>query len=313
MEATLKNTLTWPNLQKDVKRHVRTCKQCQLCKKQRKRYGHLPPKEAENPTPWNRVNVDMIGPYTVQTPTKTYYLRALTMIDPATGWFEVKDISNPAANDCMQAFDDVWLSRYPRPQYLGYDNGNEYKNVFDEMRKNYSMHKKRSTEYNPQSNGIVERVHQVLGDMLRTFELENRELNDMDPWSEFLSAAGYAIRSTVHTTLEASPAQLVYGRDMLLPIKFEADWNRIRNKRQNEINRNNQRENRSRIAHEYVVGQKVLVQKPGILRKMTKPRQGPYTVEQVNTNGTIQIRRGAVTDTVNIRRCTPYYEIEDTP
>ena len=173
MEATLKNTLTWPNLQKDVKRHVRTCKQCQLCKKQRKRYGHLPPKEAENPTPWNRVNVDMIGPYTVQTPTKTYYLRALTMIDPATGWFEVKDISNPAANDCMQAFDDVWLSRYPRPQYLGYDNGNEYKNVFEEMHKNYSMHKKRSTEYNPQSNGIVERVHQVLGDMLRTFELEN--------------------------------------------------------------------------------------------------------------------------------------------
>lgn len=310
MEATLRQTLTWPNLQKDVKQHVRTCRKCQLCKKQRKKYGHLPAKEAENPEPWNRVNIDMVGPYTVKTPTKTYSLRALTMIDPATGWFEIKDVSSATADDCMKAFDDVWLARYPRPQYLGYDNGNEYKAEFDKLRQNYHMKKKRSTEYNPQSNGIVERVHQVLGDMLRTFELEERELDDSDPWAEFLSAAAYAIRSTVHTTLEASPAQLVYGRDMFLPIAFEADWQRIRNRRQAEITRNNERENRLRISHEYKVGDKVLVQKPGILRKLTTPRQGPYQIVQVNTNGTIRIQRGAVTETINIRRVTPYVEAD---
>jgi len=311
MEATLRQTLTWPNLQQDVKRHVRTCRKCQLCKKQRKKYGHLPLKEAEKPEPWNRVNIDMVGPYTVQTPTKTHTLRALTMIDPATGWFEIKDISNATAHECMKAFDDVWLARYPRPQYLGYDNGNEYKAVFDELRINYHMKRKRSTEYNPQSNGIVERVHQVLGDMLRTFELEERELDETDPWSEFLSAAAYAIRSTVHTTLEASPAQLVYGRDMFLPIKFEADWQRIRNRRQAEMTRNNNRENRLRIPHEYKVGDQVLVQRPGTLRKMTTPRQGPYKIVQVNTNGTIRIQRGVVTETINIRRVTPFIDTND--
>jgi transposase InsO family protein len=313
MEKTLRQTLTWPNLSKDVEKYVGSCHKCQLCKKLMKKYGKLPEKEAEPPIPWNRVNIDMIGPLSVKTPSGTHELRALTMIDPATGWFEVKDLPNASAAACEAAFDDVWLSRYPRPQYLGYDNGSEYKKSFETLRKNYSLKKKRSLEYNPQSNGIIERVHQVLNDILRTFELEEMELNNDDPWSEFLSAAAFAIRSTYHTTLEATPAQLVFGRDMYLPIKIEADWNRIQQRRQAEMHRNNQRENRSRINHVYRVGDKVLLARPGILRKLSTPRQGPYNVEQVNTNGTIRIRKGAVSDTVNIRRVTPYREPNDTP
>ena len=78
------------------------------------------------------------------------------MIDPATGWSEVKDVSNATAEECMKVFDDTWLARYPRPQYMGYNNGSEYNKEFEEMRKNYGMKKKQSLAYNPQSNGIVE-------------------------------------------------------------------------------------------------------------------------------------------------------------
>ena len=52
----------------------------------------------------------MVGPYSVKTPTKEYKLRALTMIDPATGWFEVKDISSATAEAAMKAFDDTCLA-----------------------------------------------------------------------------------------------------------------------------------------------------------------------------------------------------------
>jgi hypothetical protein len=41
----------------------------------------------------------------------------------------------------MNTFDDVWLSRYPRPEYIGFDNGGEYKNVFEEIIKNYGIEK----------------------------------------------------------------------------------------------------------------------------------------------------------------------------
>jgi lipopolysaccharide biosynthesis regulator YciM len=52
-------------------------------------------------------------------------------------------------------------------------------------------------------------------------------MDEKDPWGPFLSSAAYAMRSTFHTTLKATPGQLVFGRDMVLPIKFMADWGAI--------------------------------------------------------------------------------------
>ena len=107
----------------------------------------------------------MIGPLTVKAQNGTFQLHALTMIDPATGWFEAEAIENVNAETVSAAFDDAWLCRYPQPQYMGYDGGSEFKSV-DEMRANFGMKKKLSTPYNPQSNGIIERVHQVLNDAI---------------------------------------------------------------------------------------------------------------------------------------------------
>ena len=308
MEATIRQIFTWPGLRNDVHKHVKTCHLCQLNKKVRRNYGKLPPKEAETSEPWDRVNVDMIGPFAVKTPTQKLELRAFTMIDPTTGWFEVKDISEPSAEACQNVFDDVWIARYPRPQYIGFDNGSENKAVFKELCDNMGIKTKLSTTYNPQCNGIIERIHQVLNDSLRTFELEKRELNEKDPWAPFLTAVAYAIRSTFHTTLQATPAQLVFGRDMILPLKFKADWARIRQQRQEAIIKNNIRENKSRIYHEYKAGDKVLLTKPGIVRKLSAPRTGPHEVLGVYPNGTVLLQRGVIQERVNIRRITPYFE-----
>ena len=94
--------------------------------------------------------------------------------------------------------DDTWLSSYPRPQYIGYDNGSEFKSGFRQMIKNYDMEEyKGCSSHNPQSHGAIERIrHQVLEDALRTFELEEQDLPEDDPWTSFLSAAAFAIRST---------------------------------------------------------------------------------------------------------------------
>jgi len=308
MEATIRATMAWSGMRQQIKDHVKKCKQCQLSKGSTKSYGHLPPTEMENPVPWNRINVDLIGPRRVQTPKGPKELRALTIIDPATGWFEVKAIDAPTAANTAAAIDDVWFCRYPRPQYIGYDGGGEFKNVFAETIKNYGLEGIQTTPYNPQSNGIVERVHQVLADMLRTFKLEEQELDENDPWSPFLAAASFAIRSTYHTTLGATPAQLIFGRDMLLPIQFKADWALIHERRQQEALRNNRRENDKRIQHEYRVGDQVCKIRPGILPKLASKRDGPYTVHAVYNNGTISIRKGAVRETINIRQVHPYYE-----
>ena len=57
------------------------------------------------------------------------------------------------------------------------------------------------TTHNPQANAIVERIHQVLNDMIQTYELEETELDETNPFDEMLTSIAYAIRCTYHTVL----------------------------------------------------------------------------------------------------------------
>ena len=55
------------------------------------------------------------------------------------------------------------------------------------------------------------------------------------------------------------------------------------------MEKNNARENRSRINHEYKKGDKVLLTKPGIISKLSAPLTGPHEVLGVYPNGTVLI------------------------
>ena len=66
---------------------------------------------------------------------------------------------------------------------------------------------------------------------------------------------------TRELTLQASPPQLVFGRDAILNINYVADWENIRHCKQEQINRNNKRENVHRNNHQYKVGDKILVKR----------------------------------------------------
>ena len=89
---------------------------------------------------------------------------------------------------------------------------------------------------------MIERVHQTIGQMIRSMEVQNLENID-NPFKGILSAICFAIRATVHTTLQATPSQLVFGRDHILNIKYEANWKQICKQKQKLINKNNKIEN----------------------------------------------------------------------
>ena len=126
------------------------------------------------------------------------------MIDPATRWFEIARIIIPNSDECMEAFNNYWLCRYPQPQYIGFDNGSEFKSVFKTMCTKYGIKPKSTMDYNPQANHIPEHVHLMLGNMLRTFQLEEVELRNYDPFSSILSSVAWAIRNTYQTVLNAT-------------------------------------------------------------------------------------------------------------
>jgi hypothetical protein len=123
-----------------------------------------------------------------------------------------------------------------------------------------------------------------------------------------LQSCAFGIRSTFHTTLQASPGQLVFGRDVIHDIRFQAKWDRIKNNKQTLIDTSNKRENLNRIKHKYNVGDLILLQKPGLRRKLSAPKEGPFTMLEVGTNGTVEIHRGIIHERVNISRIEPFFE-----
>ena len=93
----------------------------------------------------------------------------------------------------------------------------------------YGIKRKIISTRNPQANAVVERVHQTLANLIRSQEIQNDPyVDEDDPWTGILVATAFALRSTYHTTLQATPGQLVFGRDMILNLQFQADWTAIK-------------------------------------------------------------------------------------
>ncbi len=92
-----------------------------------------------------------------------------------------------------------------------YDNGSEFKLYFEYLCKSYGIKHKPTMAKNPKVNGILERVHQVLGQMPHTAEIDMADSVTPDDVDVFLDNAAWAICSTYHTVLKASPGAAIFG------------------------------------------------------------------------------------------------------
>ena len=338
LEETLRAAMYWKSMRTTIRSYVKKCRACQINKRRKLKYGKLPAKLVVM-TPWEALCVDLIGPYTLKGKDGSQIdFMCLTMIDPASSWFEmvelpVMEFITPVAETGKKGtkthknnitkgdyFDKTstmishlvnktWFSRYPRCQHIIYDNGSEFKLHFEALCDSYGIKRKPTSVKNPQANAILERVHQVIATMLRTAEIDMANSVAPSDIDTFLTNASWAIRSTYHTVLKASPGAAIFGRDMLFDIPYVADWSKIGDYRQRQTDLNTARENKSRADYDYKVGDKVLIRKDGILRKSeSRYDSEPWTITSVHTNGTIRVERGTKSERINIRRVTPYFE-----
>ena len=330
---TLKQICHWKGMANQAADFCKKCKTCQQHKPKRTKYGHLPLKNVGDLTPWKTVHVDLIGPYSItaqQLQTdgtiteKEFQLTCMTMIDPATGWFEIvevpsyiienvktktqKETTDKTSARIGKLFDQTWLSRYPRPETVVFDNGSEFKKNFVPLLQDWSIKPKCTTIKNPQANSPVERIHQVLRHMFLTKNLKERILDTIDPFGEILASVAWAVRASYNNATAATPAQLVFGRDMMLNLTTMINWKELSLRKQESVDKSNLRENLKRVDYDYVVGQQIYVKHEGIQRKLNSPKQGPFLITNVYTNGTVRIQRGNVNERINIRRIEPHFE-----
>ena len=311
-ELTMGQHYTWKGMRNTVRQVCQRCQSCQLNKPKLRKLGHLPPKIPEE-TPWERLCIDLVGPYTIGTNKKnTTTLHCLTMIDPVTGWFEIAEIPGKTADEVANVLEQTWFSRYPWPTEVILDRGREFRAEVEKLlRDEYGVRRKLITTRNPQANSMVERAHQTIHNLIAVQGIESREDLPNGSWDGIISAVGFAMRATIHTTTRATPAQLVFGRDAIHNTRFEANWKYIKDRRVRAIIQNNERENARRTPHTYSVGDTVMVEQYQH-RKYGQPKyKGPYTVDRVNDNGTVRLRHatangGTVYQTWNVRNIHPY-------
>ncbi|KAL7545729.1 hypothetical protein ACHAWF_009080, partial [Thalassiosira exigua] len=92
-------------------------------------------------------------------------------------------------------------TRYPRANYIIYDNGSEFKLHFRELCDTYGIERKPTAIKNPQANAILERVHGILTNMMRTSSLDVDDTVPDATIDSFLTNAARVIRSTHQSVL----------------------------------------------------------------------------------------------------------------
>jgi hypothetical protein len=225
------------------------CDFCQRNQLDGKGYGFLPEHEVPS-IPFEECTVDLIGPWTVQVHGRPYKFEALTVIDTVTNLVKLVRIDKKNSDNIMQKFAQCWLTGYPWPQGCIYDPGGEFTGPeFQTLLQNCHIRDVCTTAKNPQSNAVFKRMHQMIGNVLRTL-LHRESPPDMASAKEYideaLSIAMHAMRAAIHSTLGSSPGSLIFNRDMFLNILLIAEWHTITQRQEHRISENLIRENQKR-------------------------------------------------------------------
>lgn len=312
LARTIKQHFHHRDVDKACAKHCKECTTCAKNKRGGRVYGETGPRDARL-SPWQEVHCDSIGPWKIDLRARTLTFHAMTMIDPCTNLVEIKATKTTTAKEGAAAVENTWLARYPKPLRIVSDQGPEFSLEFTEMCDENGCRHVTSTSRNPQGNSLIERIHQTIGQVLRTVVAAK------DPKSvaegeqvveETLATAMHACRCACSSSLDYnSPGALAFGRDMFLDIPLIADIIAIRNNRQLLVDRRLLRENAKRIRHDYAVGDQVYKKRYlGFSDKLKPTVEGPFEIRQVHTNGTVTIQLSpTMTERINIRRIKPRF------
>jgi hypothetical protein len=231
MQATLRENFYWPGMDAAVGALVHTCANCQKCKLTAvKKYGKIPLPTNIKLAAWEEVHVDLIGPWDVCYNSSTVTgrstiekIQALTIINKATGWPEFVTIRNKSSYRIALLFDSTWLCHYPRPTRVVFGNGSEFiGREFQEMLDSYGIKPVPTMVRNPKSNGVIERVHLTMGDMLRTMTFTGTDW--FQEMQRALDAVSWAVRTTINPSIKHSPCHLAFNQDTIFCRAAKVDW-----------------------------------------------------------------------------------------
>ena len=156
------------------------------------------------------------------------FFKALTAIDLVTNLLKIIWINDKSSQHVLQQFSNCWLSttRYPWPTRVVHDNGGEFIGwEFQGLLRQPGIQSILTTVKNPQSNTIIERIHQTMGDIPRVM----MHINPPNDANQIVvdNALGTCVHSlwcTVNYAMQTFPgALLVFQRHVVMNVLLIAN------------------------------------------------------------------------------------------
>ena len=203
----------WPKLRKDVSEFCKSCHVCQMVGKPNQKIPSAPlqpiPAFEE---PFSRVLVDCVGPLP-RTRSGNQYL--LTIMCTSTRFPEAIPLRNIKAKSIVKAL-TKFFSFVGAPKAIQSDQGSNFMSgLFQQVMHELGIRQYRSTAYHPESQGALERFHQTLKTMLKTYCYQYEK-----DWDEGVHLVLFAAREAVQESLGFSPFELVFGHTVRGPLKL---------------------------------------------------------------------------------------------
>ena len=206
----LKQRVYWVGMRKDVSEWCKICDVC--CAKMGPGRRTVAPLQVyQVGAPMERVAVDILGPFPQTIRGNRFVCVAM---DYFTKWPEAYPLPNHEAATVAGVLVDKFFARFGVPHELHSDQGREFESaVFRECCQLLGVKKTRTTPLRPQSDGMVERYNRTLGQELAKYCQEGQE-----DWDLKISLLLMAYRSAEHEVTGYTPARLMCGRELRLPV-----------------------------------------------------------------------------------------------
>ena len=163
------------------------------------------------PYPMAKISLDLSGPYPTSVSGNRYII---AFVDWFSGWPEAFAVPDKTADTVAHLLLEHIFPRFECSLQIVTDNGTEnvnkvIKHVLESLKINHEL----TSVYHPQSNAKVERFHRTLNDVLA-----KRLADDQRTWDLHLNQALAALRFNVSESSKFSPFNLLYNRDVVLPV-----------------------------------------------------------------------------------------------
>jgi ribonuclease HI len=203
----------WPKLFPDVNAKVRTCNPCQFfAGKQKLPAMPLVPIKVE--APFQQWGLDFIGEINPHSSAQHRWI--LTATDYFTKWVEAIPTREATDSVVIEFLEENILARFGCPRKIVTDNAQAFKSMaMISFCHKYNIVLGHSTAYYPQGNGLAESSNKSLINIIKKVLKENKK-----SWHLHLKYALWANRIGTKKSIGTSPFQMVYGTDVVLPIKL---------------------------------------------------------------------------------------------